>query len=158
MNELSRYGFFFCHLVGGLLSFRHAQWMSYRNVGEFHSDAGRKLKNSPFSRFWKENTPFRDGKSKEELLRNAWQFQQRKTSINGEEIVLRFVVLSTRRWAGGSQCSSSCKNTTHKKLQVWLRICAEILLHKLFLPQAQHRGKLIGKIRDKKKIKRARLN
>ena len=45
--------------------------MSYRNVGEFHSDAGRKLKNSPISRFWKENTPFRNGKSKEELLRNA---------------------------------------------------------------------------------------
>ena len=61
----------FCHLVGGLLTFRRAQWMGYRNVGEFHLDGGRKLKNSPISRFWKETIPFRNGKSKEELLRNA---------------------------------------------------------------------------------------
>ena len=88
--------------LGGLLTFRHAQWMSFRNVGEFHSDAGRKLKNSPTSSFWKENTPFRNGKSKEELLRNYGQFQQRKSCINCDKIVLRFVVLSTRR-AGGSQ-------------------------------------------------------
>ena len=80
----------------GLLTLRHAQRMSYRNLGEFHSDAGRKLKNSPIWRFWKENTRFRNGKSKEELLRNAGQFQQRKLNINGEEIVLQFVVLSSR--------------------------------------------------------------
>ena len=35
---------------------------------EFHSDAGRKIKNFPITRFWKESTPFRNGKSKEELL------------------------------------------------------------------------------------------
>ena len=43
--------------------------MSYRN--KFNLGAVRKLKISPISRFWKENTPFRDGKSKEELPRNA---------------------------------------------------------------------------------------
>ena len=42
-----------------------------RNVGEFHSDAGCKFKTSPLLHFWKENTPFRNTKSKEELLRNA---------------------------------------------------------------------------------------
>ena len=70
--------------------------MSFRKVGEFHLDADRKLKNCPISRFWKENIPFRNVKAKKELLRNACQFQQRKSNINGEEIVLRFVVLSTR--------------------------------------------------------------
>ena len=61
--------------------------MSYRNVGEFHSDAGRKLKNSPFSRFWKENTPFRDGKSKEELLRNACSFNSGKQALTVKKLI-----------------------------------------------------------------------
>ena len=43
----------------------------YRNVGEFHSNIGRKLENSQISIFWKENTPFGNSKLKEELLRNG---------------------------------------------------------------------------------------
>ena len=55
-----------------------------RLVVNFHtyvvnSVAGRQLKNSPISRFRKENTPFRKGKSKEDLLRNTRQFQQQKS-------------------------------------------------------------------------------
>ena len=44
-NELVIAMWGFCHNVGGLLTFRHAQSMSYRNVGEFHTRADRKLKN-----------------------------------------------------------------------------------------------------------------
>ena len=64
--------------------------MSDRNVAEFHSGAGR---NYRILRFRKGNTPLGNGESKEERLRDARQFQQRKSSINGEEIFVRFVVL-----------------------------------------------------------------
>ena len=57
--------------------------MSDRNVAEFHSSAGR---NKRILRFRKGNTPLGNGESKEELLRDARQFKQRKTSFNGEEI------------------------------------------------------------------------
>ena len=57
---------------------------------------GRWIKIHHFRIFGRETHLFRNGKSKEELLRNAQQFQQWKSSINGEEIVLQFVVLSTR--------------------------------------------------------------
>ena len=66
---------------------------SDRNVAEFHSGAGR---NKQILRFWKGNTPLGNGESKEKLLRDARKFQQRKSSINGEEIFLRFVVLLAR--------------------------------------------------------------
>ena len=57
--------------------------MSERNVAEFHSGAGR---NKRILRFRKGNKPLGNGESKEELLRDARQFQQRKSSFKGEEI------------------------------------------------------------------------
>ena len=100
--------------------------MSYRNVGEFRPGAGRKLKNSPISRFWKENTLFRNGKSKEELLRNARQFQQRK-SLTAKKLFfdlwfyqpderadLKSTFLKSADFPGMFECFKECNTNNYR--------------------------------------------
>ena len=72
----------------------------------------------------RENTPFRDDKLKEKLLRNTRQFQQRKSDNKrrrncASRTNCRFIQPTSKRTSHADH-SCNCGNLIRKKLQVWL--------------------------------------